>query len=422
MSASKNRIKPENKCIVCGSELSGPLFEMDDMPVGAQAMPDRDGLKEDKGIRLPLCRCPKCGLVQFDCEPPEYYKDAVRMVGLSETMKELRREDFRLLSDRYGKKGGKWLECGCGNGDFLKVLSEPEFDVRIYGTENSRAFLAEARKKVPNAHLFGLFPDKSETDIPGAPFDVFLSFNFLEHQPDPTSMLKSLYRNLKDDGIGLITVPSFEYIIEEGRYYELVRDHIGNYDMRSLERLCTLCGFETLEKELIGIGDTIRIVVRKARNNGKTNNEAIGRDELNRFSAEVSQTVRITDPDYEIRVLRDDHERMSRSIQSFMDKLRAEGKTAAMWGAGHQGFTIASTTVLKDNVSYIIDSSPEKQGRFAPASHLPIVSPEDFVRSPADVIIISAPGYVKEIGAAIVKLCEGYGIRMPEVYSILELG
>ena len=49
-------------------------------------------------------------------------------------------------------------------------------------------------------------------EIPDAPFDVFLSFNFLEHQPDPVSMLRCMHHNLTDGGIGLITVPSFEYI------------------------------------------------------------------------------------------------------------------------------------------------------------------------------------------------------------------
>ena len=51
--------------------------------------------------------------------------------------------------------------------------------------------------------------------------------------------------------------------------------------------------------------------------------------------------------------------------------------------------------------SYIMDSAPFKQGRFAPASHLPIVAPEYFCDHPVDVILIVAPGYTEEIAKII---------------------
>ena len=94
--------KKKSKCIVCGFELSKPLFVLPNMPAGAQAMPDKAGLESDRGIELPLCRCPECGLYQFDCEPVDYYKAAIRVVGLSETMRNLRRSDYRHLIDDYG--------------------------------------------------------------------------------------------------------------------------------------------------------------------------------------------------------------------------------------------------------------------------------------------------------------------------------
>ena len=64
-----NTPKILHKCLACGSELSEPLFELPNMPAGAQSMPDEAELEFDNGVDLPLCRCPECGLVQFDCEP-----------------------------------------------------------------------------------------------------------------------------------------------------------------------------------------------------------------------------------------------------------------------------------------------------------------------------------------------------------------
>ena len=73
----------------------------------------------------------------------------------------------------------------------------------------------------------------------------------------------------------------------------------------------------------------------------------------------------------------------------------------AIWGASHQGFTLAATTKLGGRVEYIIDSAPFKQGRFSPASHIPIVAPDYAVVHPVDEILIVAPGYTDEIAGII---------------------
>ena len=88
-------------------------------------------------------------------------------------------------------------------------------------------------------------------------------------------------------------------------------------------------------------------------------------------------------------------------VLKLSDTLQREGKTLAVWGASHQGFTLAATTCLKETARYIIDSAPFKQGRFAPTSHLPIVAPDYFHTDPVDAILIVAPGYTQEISDSI---------------------
>ncbi len=58
-----------------------------------------------------------------------------------------------------------------------------------------------------------------------------------------------------------------------------------------------------------------------------------------------------------------------------------------------------------------MDSAPFKQGRFAPASHLPIVAPDYFLEHPTDGILILAPGYTEEI-AGIIRRRFGDKIRI----------
>ena len=473
-------IRKKGYCLSCGARLSDkPRLSFFDMPASAQHIPDAEELSEDKGIELSLYECPDCGLSQFDCEPVSYYREVIRAVGLSKTMRELRRRDYRYLTEDLGLSGGRFIECGCGRGEFLEVLKE--FPVEIYGIEADKAQARAAdrllndgkaegisavkvrpggpkadqiekketkvspttHRNLGECHISCTFTDRADMELFGAPFDCFLSFNFLEHQPDPVSMLLCMYNNLKPGGYGLITVPSFEYILEQGYYYELIRDHIANYELSSLKLLLCRCGFEVLDAKRIGIGDTLRLLVRKPEKTGQRLLEALPLDRVKEGlkegtkdapphmtkenvctgraeNEEISDknTVKYYDK-YE--KIRNNQKNIEYKIKKLCQKLEAERKSLVLWGAGHQGFTIASTTALKDYASAFADSADFKQGRFAPASHLPIISPEELLEHPADVVLITAPGYVKEIRGTIEQLFSERSKEAPEVMDILSL-
>ncbi|MCD7871222.1 MAG: class I SAM-dependent methyltransferase [Enterocloster clostridioformis] len=354
------------RCIACGAPLwETPLLTLDNMPASAQHLPDAQGVKEDRGLTLDLCQCMGCGLVQFDCEPVDYYRDVIRAGGFSKTMVELRRYQYKHLIDSYHLEGKKFIEVGCGQGEFLKVLSE--FPVEVHGIEHDPHLVELARAQ--GLDVTEGFTETEDTRFAGGLYDVFLSFNFLEHQPDPGTMLQAIYRNLEDDAMGLITVPSFEYIMDHNSYYELIRDHLAYYTFETLTPLLERNGFLVEECEVIN-RDTLSVIVKKR-------------------------------PQMDTENLLECYVNLKRELESYMKYLDAWDKKVAVWGASHQGFTLAATTKLGERARYIIDSAPFKQGKFAPASHLPIVGPDHFHEHPVDAIIITAPGYTDEIAASI---------------------
>ena len=354
------------RCIACGAPLwETPLLTLDNMPASAQHMPDAEHVGADKGLTLDLCQCSGCGLVQFDCEPVDYYRDVIRAGGFSKTMVELRRYQYKHLIDSYHLEGKKFIEVGCGQGEFLKVLSE--FPVEVHGIEHDPHLVELARAQ--GLDVTEGFTETEDTRFAGGLYDVFLSFNFLEHQPDPSTMLQAIYRNLEDDAMGLITVPSFEYIMDHNSYYELIRDHLAYYTFETLTPLLERNGFQVEECEVIN-RDTLSVIVRKR-------------------------------PQMDTENLLECYVNLKREMETYMKYLDAWDKKVAIWGASHQGFTLAATTKLGEKARYIIDSAPFKQGKFAPASHLPIVGPDHFHEHPVDAIIITAPGYTDEIAASI---------------------
>jgi hypothetical protein len=52
---------------------------------------------------------------------------------------------------------------------------------------------------------------------------------------------------------------------------------------------------------------------------------------------------------------------------------------------------------LADTIRYVVDSAPFKQGKYTPATHLPIVAPETLNSDPVDAVIVIAASYSDEV-------------------------
>lgn len=365
------------KCISCKGSLH-ELMKIENMPASAQDIPTKEELDKDSGIEVLLCVCEDCGLVQLKNDAVYYYRDVIRAGGYSTTMEALRKSQYKHFIEFASLEGKKIIEVGCGRGEFLGMLSD--FPVEEYGTEHKKDLVEIAKEA--GLRVDEDFPESEDHIFKNGPFDAFMSFNFLEHQPQPRTYLKAIYNNLCDEGYGLITVPSFEYIMEQNSFYEIIPDHIAYYSFESLTHLLNICGFEVLEKEMVN-RDTISMIVKKRKL------PDIGGiiSKKNDIATEVVETVK---------------------------KYAKDGKIA-IWGASHQGFTLCATTGIADFVDCIIDSAPFKQGKYAPASHIPIISPDEARKRKLEAIIIVAPGYTNEI-ADIIKTTFDDGI---DIYTLM---
>lgn len=378
------------RCIICNNLLH-ELIEFDNMPSSAQNIPSEEELPEDRAVSLKLCQCEFCGLVQFDVEPVFYYRDVIRAGGGTQTMKDLRKDEYARLLHKMkdlSTKGRRIVEVGCGRGEFLSMWDLVDEDtiketgseeLVVCGIENNNDYVIQAKEKGLNVER--KFAD-SDSISDFYRFDAFVQFNFLEHQPEPNRMLKCIYSSLNDRALGLVTVPSMEYILDNDGYYEFIRDHIAYFSFDSISYLFEKNGFAVIEKRIVN-EDTIEIIVEK-QSSIKT--EAVPSFDGNYISVDS---------------LGKNKEVIEEEINKYINKLDSNNATLAMWGAGHQGFTLASTTSLQKKIEYIIDSASFKQGRFAPASHIPIVSPDYFYQKPVDSILIVAPGYTDEIARTI---------------------
>ena len=345
-------------CILCNKKLKNKIYSLKNMPAFVQNMSDSPTESNDS-IDLDLYECEACSLIQFNCEPVYYYKDVIRAVGLSDTLRKLRTEQYEYLYNKFELKGKKIWEVGCGGGEFLRLWEQ--FNVIPFGVEHNELLVDKAQKE--NLNVIKGYVDESFLDSNG-PFDAFTSFNYLEHQPRPSEWVKGIYNNLNDGAVGLLTVPSFEYFVEKASYYEFMRDHIAYYTETALKNLFLLNGFDILEIGRFN-GDTTYIIVQKRK--------------------------RVSIPDFD---------KQKNYLETKINEYAQKNTISHMcvWGASHQAFTLLATLNLNFGLSYIIDSSSMKWDKYSPVSHLKIVSPDYFYNDDKEEnVLIMAPAFSHEI-------------------------
>ncbi len=354
-----------NTCRVCGhSFFTQPLLKYEKMPKAAQFFPDAGSIKTEKGVNLEVYQCSGCGLVQLNNEPVGYYKEVVRAAAFSPEMKEFRIKQFKDFVQEFKLSEKKILEVGCGCGEYLSLMQQA--GGRTYGLEYSKDSVkkcVESGLKVSQG-----FIDNHNYKIDNAPFDAFFILNFLEHLPDLTSVLGGIYTNLVDDALGLIEVPNFDMILQKKLFSEFIPDHLFYFTKDTLNTALRINGFEIIKCDVVWYDYIISAVVKKRK-----------RQDITYF--------------YEYQ------EKLKEGIEQYV--CRFKNKKVAVWGAGHQALTVIALTGLRDKIRYVIDSAVFKQGKFTPATHIPIVAPDMLNTEPVDAVIVMAASYSDEVAKII---------------------
>lgn len=357
--------KPKSikQCRVCGRDFfPKPLLLYKNMPKSAQYLPSVDDLSNDKGVMLEIFQCSGCGLVQLSNGPVSYFREVVRAAAFSEEMKAFRKEQFADFIQKYSLQDKKILEVGCGRGEFLSIMKE--LGLKSYGLEYSKEAVRFCNKA--GLEVYQGFLDGDYDKLPQSPFSAFFILNYLEHLPNPNSTLRDIWNNLADDGLGIVEVPNFDMIFKKKLFFEFISDHLLYFTRDTLATTLKINGFEIIECREVWHDYILSAVVRK---NSPLNLAPFSKNFLN----------------------------LKESINSFIESAKAKSRKVAIWGAGHQALTIIALMNLSDRIEYVVDSATFKQGKYTPATHVPIVPPQKLDSDPVDSIIVMAASYSEEV-------------------------
>ena len=364
-----------NQCRVCkGPFLFPALLEYPNSPRAAQGF--LDDLEElDDVVDLKIYQCQRCGLVQHDLKPVDYYKDVIRAIAYSEEMGRFREQQLAEWIQKFNLKDKKILEIGSGQGEYLELLLKAG-GKNVYGLENSKESVEIAKEKglnIQQGYLSKNYENSWEES-----FDAFTTFNFMEHWPDISSSLHSLQNSLNDGAVGLVEVPNFDFILKNGMYSEFTTDHIFYFTEKTLRTVLETHGFDVIEMNSIWHDYILSAQVKK-------------RPALNISGFSTKQN------------------KIVKELRNFVNKFKKN--EVIIWGAGHQALAVISIAKLDLKVSHVVDSAKFKQNKYTPGTHLLIKDPQSIHQDLPKAIIIMAAAYSDEVAKTL-------NSQYPEVKNI----
>lgn len=104
----------------------------------------------------------------------------------------------------------KILDCGCGEGFYLKIISELS-RCQLYGFDSDELVLNRTREELDGSNIRLDQGDIYKLPYQDREFDKIMLSEVLEHLPDDVNALKEVKRVLKPGGILFITVPNHNY-------------------------------------------------------------------------------------------------------------------------------------------------------------------------------------------------------------------
>lgn len=371
-------------CGACGSNALSVFYEIEDVPVHSVLLmaTREEALTYRKGdIKLGFCHV--CGFISnlaFDPSVHEYSARCEETQGFSPTFNEFHRRLAARLVERYDVHDKNILEIGCGKGEFLSLLCE-------LGGNRGVGFdpaYVEGRNQGTVSDKVRFVKDLYSEKYSSCHADLVCCKMTLEHIQGTSEFVAMVRRSIGDrlDTIVFFQVPEVRRILRELAFWDIYYEHCSYFSAGSLERLFRNCGFAVIDVWRDYDGQYVMIEAKAGEGRGTP--ERAGEEDLEDLARDMtyfSKNCRRKVDDW----------------KSYLKWMREAGKRVVIWGSGSKGVSFLTTLNIRDEIEYIVDINPYKQGTYMAGTGQRIVGP-DFLREyKPDVVIAMNPVYRWEI-------------------------
>lgn len=329
--------------------------------------------------------CENCWLVQTKevIESDSLFTDDyVYFSGYSSTWVNHAKQYASMLEKRFINIEDKFfVEIASNDGTFISEVQKK--GLRVLGIEPTASTAKSARAlDIETLELF--FGEDVGRDLRTryGPADFIAANNVLAHVPNVNDFVAGIRELLSEDGIATIEFPYLLNLIDNLQFDTIYHEHFCYFSLLSVEKILLTNRLKVVDIQKVPVhGGSLRIFV-KHLNNADVTSPAVTQvreRELERGLDNAS-----TYADFASRVSAIKLESLDFLITSILN-----GKKLAGYGAAAKGNTFINYLGIKsDLLSYIVDANPQKQGRFAPGSRIPVVSETVLKEDKPDYVVI----------------------------------
>lgn len=381
------------QCRFCKTELKHVFIDLINSPASNSFL-TREQLNEPEVFfPLKVFTCHNCFLVQVD----EYKKsdaifnnEYVYFSSFSTSWLEHSRRYTERMIERFSYSGRSLVvEIASNDGYLLQYFQQRQ--IPVLGIEPTANTAEVAVSKGINT-VVDFFGKALATRLAaeGKKADLLLGNNVLAHVPDIVDFVGGMKVLLKEDGVITMEFPHLMQLVDNNQFDTIYHEHFSYLSFHTVQQIFESQGLVLFDVEEIPThGGSLRIYARHRENTARPvspNVETL----LKKESAAGLTTLAYFD-NFQQKALK-----VKLELTDFLIRQKQEGHKVAAYGAAAKGNTLLNYCGIKsDLIDFVVDANPHKQGKWLPASHIPVVA-EDTLRQQRPDYVLILPWNLRE--------------------------
>lgn len=372
-------------CQGCGAPLTLTWVDLGLQPLSNSNVRPENTATPDKLYPLHARVCEACLLVQVDSVVPAsdiFNDDYAYFSSYSESWLRHCEAYVAAMVDRFGLgPDSQVVEIASNDGYMLQYFVAR--GIPVLGVEPS-ANTAEAAiaKGVPTEIRFFGLETARDLAAQGKSADLLAAKNVMAHVPDINDFVAGVEAILKPEGVFTVEFPHLLKTSENVQFDQIYHEHYTYLSLLAVDHIVARHGLRVFDvEEQTTHGGSLRVFICKpAAHHTETPN--VDRVRAAERAAQLDVAAGYTGFTKRVEGVRD-------GLLRFLERAKGEGKRVAGYGAAAKGNTLLNYAhVTADDITMIADRSSAKQGRLAPGSRVPIVSPDTMLATKPDYVLI----------------------------------
>lgn len=374
------------QCRFCKTPLTHVFIDLVNSPASNSFLTFEQLNEPEVFYPLKVFTCPNCFLVQVD----EYKKsdaifnsEYVYFSSFSTSWLEHSRKYTDLMTEKFGLDAGSLVvELASNDGYLLQYFRQK--GIPVLGIEPTANTAKVALEKGIDT-VVDFFGTRLATTLAArsAKADLLLGNNVLAHVPDIVDFVAGMKTLLKPDGVITMEFPHLMQLVDNNQFDTIYHEHFSYLSFYTVEKI-----FRSRELELFDVeelpthGGSLRIYAQHTGNGRRPISQRVSAL-LEKEAARGMRTMVYYD-NFQQKALEAKY-----ALLDFLIEQRRAGKKVAAYGAAAKGNTLLNYCGVKnDLLEFVVDANPHKQGKWLPASHVPVVNESWLKEQKPDFVLI----------------------------------